>query len=300
MMVTLTIGCLSSVLFAQENIMENRTVLPEQFSGWAATSAGDAFTRTTIFDYMDGAGEIYLAYDFERLFVREYGKEAAPAIVAEIYQMGSSADAYGIFTHDTDGEPIALGADAVYAVGYLRFWQGTLFVRILAERETAESKAAVLALGQTIAQAIAQESAKPALVACLPAAGLNRQSVRYFHQLVSLDVHYYLADANILNLNAQTDVVLARYQGTNPARLLLVAYPDAAAAQTAYRRFVEAYFPENPLPQADWQIAKVEKKEFVSARQFRRFLILVFEAREQAVCERLTNATTQKLAEVFE
>ena len=298
---------LSSELFAfaQENTMEKNSIqlcalLPEQISGWSAKSAGEIFTRETIFDYMDGAGEIYLAYDFERLFVCEYGKASAPAIVVEIYQMASSADAYGIFTHDSDGEPVALREEALYGGGYLRFWKGTTFVRILAEKETTETKAAVMAIGGMIADAISEKSQKPVLVTCLPEEGLLKSEVKYFHQLVSLNVLYYVADSNIFNLNTQTDVILARYQGTAfQSRLLLIAYPGVDEAQTAYRQFVQGYFPDKPTTLADIQVEQVEKGEFVSARQTGRFLILVFEARNQTTCEQLTKATEEKLKGAF-
>jgi hypothetical protein len=295
---------ISSDLFAQEKIakdvMQLHLLLPETILGWSAKSAGEIFTRDTIFDYMDGAGEIYLAYDFDHLFVREYGKESAPSIVAEIYQMSSSEDAYGIFTHDTDGEPIPLGEEAMYAAGLLWFWKGTTFVRLFAERETDEVKSVLMRMGNMIADAIPQQSQKPRLVACLPDEGLIAQSVHYFHKLISLDVHYYLADSNILNLNEQTEVILARYQGKKyKARLLLIGYPGTDEVKTAYSQFVQAYFPDKPATHLDMQVEQVENGEFVSARRTDRFLILVFEASNQATCERLTKATEDKLEATF-
>ena len=128
--------------------------LSKTIYGWEAAAKDNLFDRKTIFDYMNGAGEIYLAYDFRILLVREYTKKSSPPIVAEIYQMSSSEDAYGVFSQDPDGEEVDLGQGALYGMGLLRFWKGKIFVRILAEKETAESKAAVMALGKKIAEAI--------------------------------------------------------------------------------------------------------------------------------------------------
>jgi hypothetical protein len=284
----------------KDAIMQCSVLLPQNIAGWVPAGDGEIFTRETIFDYMDGAGEVYLAYDFDHLLVREYVKPSAPPIVAEVYQMASAEDAYGIFTHDTDGEKVEIGADAIYSGGYLRFWKGTLFVRLLAEKETEGVKTAVLTMGKTIAAAITQASKKPVLTMCLPSEGLITKEVRYFHQPISLDIHYYLADTNILNLDAKTEVVLTRYQQNDQkVRLLLVGYQTAADAQTAYEHFVQGYLQEKPAANSQIQVKQVKRGEFVSARHRDRFVILVFEAKDQVMCERLTQATEDKLEATF-
>jgi hypothetical protein len=283
-----------------DTMMQLSVLLPQNIAGWAPAGPDEVFTRETIFDYMDGAGEVYLAYDFDHLLVREYVKPSAPPIVAEVYQMASSEDAYGIFTHDTDGEEVELGADAIYSGGYLRFWKGTFFVRLLAEKETEDVKIAVMTMGKTIAAAITQESKKPVLTMCLPSEGLLPKEVRYFHQPISLDIHYYLADTNILNLDAKTEVVLARYQKTGQkVRLLLVGYQTVEDAQKACEQFIQVYLKENPSANSQIQVKQVERGEFVSARHRGRFVILVFEAKDQVMCERLTQATENTLEATF-
>jgi len=59
----------------------------------AAAGAAKLVTKSDIFDYMDGAGELYLAYDFHDLAARVYGHASQPKITAEVYRLGSSADA---------------------------------------------------------------------------------------------------------------------------------------------------------------------------------------------------------------
>src|SRR4030067_2515703 len=67
--------------------------LPQEISGWQKSRDDQVFNREDIFDYLDGAGELYLAFDFQFVFVREYAKPEAPAVVVEVYPMSSSADA---------------------------------------------------------------------------------------------------------------------------------------------------------------------------------------------------------------
>ena len=46
-------------------------LLPGEIAGWKPAGEDRMFTRENIFDYMDGAGEIYLAFGFRQVLVRE-------------------------------------------------------------------------------------------------------------------------------------------------------------------------------------------------------------------------------------
>ena len=100
--------------------MRLEALLPSEVGGWTATKKGGEYGRGNLFDYMDGTGEVYLAYDFRLLLVREYEKTSAPRIVAEVYEMSSSEDAFGIFCHDQEGKPVGIGQGGVYALGLLK------------------------------------------------------------------------------------------------------------------------------------------------------------------------------------
>lgn len=284
---------------SSDRAMQIGTLLPRQIDGWRAAGDDKTFTRDNIFEYMDGAGEIYLAYDFQRLLVRQYAREGAPAIAAEVYQMESSEDAFGIFSHDLDGQEVALGQGARYAAGFLRFWKDRVFVRLLAERETDETRALLMALGKQIASGIPREGKRSVLVDCLPTEGLLSDSVRYLHKQVSLNCYYYLADGNLLNLSERTEVVLGRYrQGEHKVWLLVVRYPGAQEARSAHEQFQRIYFRGKPASELPWRVEKVERGEFVSVRWEDRFLTLVFDARDKETCARLSDAVTGKLKEV--
>jgi hypothetical protein len=301
MIILVTLFC----AIAHDDAAEIKTMwitelLPEQINSWAVEEEDSIYTRNTIFEYMNGAGEIYLGYDFQRLLVRNYTKESAPPIAAEIYQMASSEDAYGIFTHDMDGIQVNLGQGAIYSMGLLRFWKGCIFVRLMAERETEETKAAIIALGRKISDAIQQEGGKPLLVNALPVEGLIKESIHYFHKHVSLNIHFYLADSDILNLSEKTEAVLGRYHWVDQkVRLLIIRYQKPEKAQMAYEQFVKVYFSDKPNTKSPIRVEKVEGDEFVGARWTDRFVILVFEARNKETCKQLTQSVTQSLKELF-
>ena len=273
---------------------ENMLRLPQAVQGWKTDGQDKVFTRQTIFEYMDGGGEIYLAYDFQRLLAREYARDNAPRIVAEIYQMASSRDAYGIFTHDTDGQPVSVGQMALYSAGLLRFWKDRFFVRLQAEDETAEVKTALMALAERIALGIPQGGRKPSLLSALPPQGLIQPSVHYFHTSVSLNVHYFLDDSNLLNLNAGTEAILAHYQqGSDKPHLLIVRYPRPGDAKTAFEQFGKAYLRESPTGNSVFR--KLEKGQFAGGRREERSLALVFEAGSRESAEKLVGLAASRM-----
>jgi len=285
---------------ADETPMLTR-LLPAEIAGWRADPAADkTFTRDTIFSYMDGAGELYLAFAFRGLEVREYADGRGGSIAFELYDMGKPSDAYGIFTQDLDGEQAAVGRQGLYGAGLLRFWKGRYFVRVLADRETEETKRIVLALAVRAAARLADEGERPRLVAALPAAGLESGTVRFFHRQVSLNSHYYLADENVLGLSETTDAVLGTYRlPGGKAMLLICRYGQAADARRAYLRLCESFFTEPCRRKDEQHIEPLETGQAAGVKRTGSFLALVLEAPDVAACEGLLLAAQNSLQEVY-
>ena len=272
------------------------SLLPQEISGWRKSQDDQVYGRDNIFDYMDGAGEIYLAYDFRFVLVREYAKENAPLIVVEIYQMSSPEDAFGVFTQDTDGDEVRVGQGAIYAAGLLRFWKEKIFVRILADKETPEARWAIMRIGETIAAATPGEGTPPGLISALPSEGLRPKSLRYFHTLISLNSHYFLASENILSLSPETQAALAQYdKDKSKGKVLLVAYPSAIQAEAANRQFSKIYFKNKFLPEGQIQSKKLEDGKFSTISRRGRFLIITLDAEALPLGEWLSQEISRKL-----
>jgi hypothetical protein len=274
--------------------------LPDEIAGWKPAGQDRVFDRDSIFQYIDGAGEIYLAYAFRRVLVREYAGPDRALLVAEIYDLANPGDAFGIFSGDPDGEAVAVGQEGLYGGGLLRFWKGPFFVRLMAEKETEETRRVIVGLGLKIAASIPESGTKPAILACLPRERLEKNSIRYFHKQVSLNSHYYLADENVLLLDQGTEVALARYkEGWGKAMLLACRYRTPAEARRAYLRFSRDYFSVRIDPNTGTTIQQIESGEFAGARVAGAILVLVFESPDRGSCESLLRAAESRIQEVF-
>ena len=206
--------------------------LPEAVGQWRAPSAPVAYTPETIFDYIDGLAEVYLAYGLRGSIARRYrGPEEEGDIVVDVFERASPEDAYGVFTHDQDGEDAALGQGSLFRYGWLSFWKGPFFVSIYAEGESDEARAAVFEIGRGVDAAIPAVGSLPAIVGLLPSRGLDSRSVRYLHDPTILAAHLYFDGAQVLRLGPDTVAALGRYDfGKSRAYLLLVSYRDMSDA----------------------------------------------------------------------
>jgi hypothetical protein len=216
--------------------------LPREVAGWLATADDQFYDTETIFQYIDGHAEVYLAYGMKRCLARRYsGPSGEPDIVLDLFELESSADAYGVFTHNRDGDEVDVGQGALLRTGWLSFWKGRWFGSVYSEGESEPAYDAVIAVARAAADAIAEEGEVPALVSELPVEGLDVRSVRFLHTQEILNGVVYLGFENVLRFGPEIDAVLGQYEREDGnAWLLLVNYPDIETASWAEDAAAEA------------------------------------------------------------
>jgi len=242
--------------------------LPQTIGVWTRTDLPRVINSKDIFDYMNGAGELYLSYRFDHLEVYEYKADHEKSILVELYYMKTSDDAFGLLSLDWGGERISFGgspantsnesqatsARALYGAGLLRIWSDDLYSRVMAFQETSAAKKAVLTLGNAIV-ANRKTTPKPTLLKVLPTDmgmgwKLRNDRVGYLRSHLVLNSLYYLSHQNILNLNLSTEAVTAPYDNIvknedfRRVQFLFVKYVDSEQAQQALDNFHKSYLPE--------------------------------------------------------
>lgn len=286
----------SSLMIMQKSHAEQLDVLsaalPNQIGIWTAEPKDRIYDTETIFSYIDGAGEVYRAYNMRSCLSRRYTSPNAPAIVLDIFDMDTSEDAFGVFTHDRDGRAVDVGQGALYRPGWLSFWKGRFFVSIYIEEETEAAKEAIGELSRVVASLIKDQGPKPGLLLKLPPEGLQSRSIRYLHHHTLLNYHFYLADENILNLGQHTDAVLAVYQRSGKrAHLLLVFYPNVEKAAEAHKTLLHHYLPEAKSTRA----VLLEDGKWSATGLKNKFLTVVLEADTRPLAENLLREVLETL-----
>ncbi|MDH7493823.1 MAG: hypothetical protein QHH44_08030 [Candidatus Saccharicenans sp.] len=255
--------------------------LPETIAGWKLEAPPQIITRENIFDYLDGGGELYLAYKFNRLLVWRYRaeKESDEEILVEIYEMQHPDEAFGLLSLDWTGEPAILNPEvqppaespaapaytALYGEGLLRARVDNLYLRILASRESQGIKETILKLGKTIAvQASCLSSSRPDILKLIQPASDSRWQVKkdrtsYFHSHLILNSLYYLSHENILHLEPAGEALYMEWttMATTPgksARMVIINYPEGQKAEAALTEFLRAYVEERSENIAEAQL----------------------------------------------
>jgi len=244
--------------------------LPKTVGAWTKSDSTQFINSKTIFKYMNGGGELYLAYRFDHLNVCHYEAKDQDKILVEVYQMKTTDDAFGLLSLDWGGEPVILtsspGKDlekelspsiappsrALYGGGLLRIWSGSLYSRIMAYRETPEARKAVISLGKAIAKD-RSIAAPPEILKIFPKTvgkdwKLKKDRIGYLRSHLVLNSLYFLSFKNILDLDLSTEVVTAPYENDIKTAIrtqaLFIKYSSPIKAQQALDHFHDAYLSE--------------------------------------------------------
>jgi len=272
------VALLSAGVAMSQSLEKLYSVLPDEVGGWKKASPPDTYDKTNLFDYIDGGAELYISYNFQKLLAVRYKGAGDDEIVIDMFDMGNSYNAYGLFSHGREREDGLAGQGSEYNAGLLAFWKDRYYVSILAYPETEEKKTIVLGLGRKLAEAIPQEGEIPPVIGLLPKTGLIPESVRYFHHYIWLNSHFFVANENILLVDDETQAVLAKYKTeAKPVPFLVALYPDEVRAKQAEQSFLRNYLKDAPgLP------ARMPDGLWTGCRREGNRLSIVFNAPSEA------------------
>ena len=282
----------AGLAFAAEKGAMNETVAwPSGAGGWTGKGEAVRYRGRAIFDYIDGAGEVYLTYNFREVSVRRYERKDRAAIIAELYDMGTAQDAFGVFSWDRQDPEAGIGQGSEFGGGLLRFWKGRHFVSVYGEGEGKEQERAILEIGRGLASSIAGTGEPPRLIRSLPDEGRVEGSVRFVRSHVLLNQRCFISNENILRLGTDTEAVFARYDlGKERTFVLIVGYPTEAGARSALASFAKAYkLGADGMGEAGgaWTGAEAEGRQ----------VIIALRAQDRAAARRLIDSGKMKLKE---
>ncbi|NIM12270.1 MAG: hypothetical protein GTO45_09170 [Candidatus Aminicenantes bacterium] len=265
-----------TIMAKATSLTELSKQLPAEINGWQKSAKTTLYTPKNLFEYINGGAELYISYSFKHLLAQKYTKADLPEITVDVFDMGSSFNAFGVFSHSREDldHSVSDDVESEYASGLLTFWKGRYYVSILAYPETEEKKKTVLTLGRHIAGLIKEKSEKPSLIARLPTEHIIKESIRYFHHYIWLNSHFFISDQNILFIDEDTEAVLATYKENGDHYfVLLVSYPDKIKAEAAQRSFLTNY-----LPDARKGIKQLEDGRWTGCRINGRLVMVVLNA----------------------
>ncbi|HHE55537.1 MAG TPA: hypothetical protein ENL21_07125 [Caldithrix abyssi] len=217
-------------------------LLPDSVNSWHKQDADEIYLPQNLHEFIDGGAELYISYGFQKLCHRTYSSPDQPDILVDVFDMGNSANAFGIFMHTRENVDSSFGQGSEYVQGFLNFWKDRFYISLLAMAETEDTKKALFALAKHIDTHIPGEGEIPSLVNKLPQQGLKTSSIRYFHHYVWLNSYIYLSNENIFKINDHDQIALARY--ANGTTLIIIQYADTSKSIQVWNELSQISFPE--------------------------------------------------------
>jgi hypothetical protein len=158
-----------------------RSLLP-QVSGWTFSETPQTFLPGTLFEYIDGAAEAYLSYDFKELVVAQYKEEKSQAsLTLEVYDMGNDRNSFGIYSAERYPESrfISMGNQGYIEEGTLNFITGRYYVKLLCYDCGGNAARALMLFAQDLGKKVRVRGSLPPLLRLFPREGLVSNSERF-------------------------------------------------------------------------------------------------------------------------
>ncbi|MDP2036361.1 MAG: hypothetical protein Q8L04_03195, partial [Ignavibacteria bacterium] len=270
-----------SLLFFVQTIAQTvnnpAKALPDSINGWKKLGEDRVFNEQNLYDYIDGAAELYISFGFTKVFNRIYSAGEGKEIIVDIFYMNTPQDAFGAFSFSVGKIGNDFGTQSQTAHGAIVFWKNNFVVSIVENPASEEAKKTSLTIAKLIDESIPEKGSFPEVLKYLPQENLDAQSVRYFRHYVWFNTYAYISGENILNINQNTHGVLAKYGDKEKLILIIVKYPDEQKALAALEKFNKAFYKTlNPKP-----IVKSKEGKFSGSRVVKNFFVGVFGGRAE-------------------
>jgi len=162
-----------------ENLL---SLLPadNQIPGWVRSSKPRIYKANNLWEYIDGAADGYLVYNFQQVVTADY-KNGEMQVVIDIYEMKDALNAFGIYSVERmpNYHFVNIGVQGYLEGSALNFWKGKYYVKIVTFESTEKVKESLLALGRIVANNISGKSSEPQFARNFPTKNLLANSIKY-------------------------------------------------------------------------------------------------------------------------
>ena len=274
-----------------QSINDPAKALPDSIDGWKKLGEDRLFNDTNLYDYIDGAAELYISFGFSKVFNRIYSAGSGKEIVVDIFYMNTSRDAFGAFSFSVGKTGNDFGVQSQISPGAIVFWKNNFVVSIVENPETEESKKIGHKIAHAIDEAIKEKGSYPEILKYLPAENLDVQSIRYFRHYVWLNTYTFLSSENILNINQNVHGVFAKYGDKSKLILMLIKYPGNQEAVIAKEKFRVNYY--KGLKKKE--VIKAKDGKYNALNVEKNFLYAVFSAANESDAKTIMNRVKETI-----
>lgn len=171
--------------------------------GWEKPEEIDVYYPETLWDIINGAADVFMAYEFKELFWGEYinKEDDGIYIVMEIYRQGGPVHAFGVYSQERPGTPdlIDIGVQGYTAPGVLHFFVADCYVKIRSHDRSEETARTMEKMARHVSDLLDPDPEFPDIITMLPEEG----KVEFSEEFINTNFlgHPFLSGAFVSTYN---------------------------------------------------------------------------------------------------
>jgi len=152
-----------------------------EIAGWKKSGDAQTFIPKTLYEYINGAADLYLMYDFEELKVMEYENQKKAQLTVDVYRHKTPLHAFGIYSQERLPKTnfLDIGIQCYYEEEFLNFLTGPYYVKISATNTRPEDREALITFAKKIAESLGPKGSIPSLISVFPTEGKEKYSEKF-------------------------------------------------------------------------------------------------------------------------
>jgi hypothetical protein len=221
--ITLPVTCLA------ENTPDIKALFPD-IEGFTRSNDIVSYNTDNLFEFMDGAADLYLIYDFSGLNLQQYKDKNGNTITIEIYNQKTVNNSFGIYGQERpfECEYLDIGTQANYIEGYLNFYQGKYYVKVGGYNLGAKDRELLTSAAKKVSGALGEKTAPPAILKVFP----EKSKVKNREEYIPKD---------FLGYSFFEKAFTSEYQDAGVAyKLFIIETPDRPALEKSVAEYKKA------------------------------------------------------------
>ena len=199
-----------------------------KIADWEPSGEIQTFSPKTLYEYIDGAADLYLMYDFQTLKVAEYQNEKKGSVTVDVYFHKTPIQAFGIYSQERlpDANFIDVGAQGYIESNVLNFLTGPYYVKISSYNTGAEDREILLAFAKKVAKGLGENGSLPSILSCFPEEGEKKHSEKFINK-------------NFLGYSFLHSAFTADYEVTGAKFKLFIVESDPIECKTMIQKYLQ-------------------------------------------------------------
>ncbi len=154
-----------------------------EIEGFVKSETLRTYSADNLFDYINGAADLYLKYEFQKLYLMIY-ESGNKSLIIEIYNHTDPENAFGIYSQERplDGEYIQIGAQGYYEKGVFNFLKETNYIKITGYNLGASDSMILFSAARKLDTIITGDSKLPEVLKIFPETGKIVNSEQFINK----------------------------------------------------------------------------------------------------------------------